>query len=229
MRTHFLKLIPTHWLGLALAGLMSWSVPSLWLSLPDPSKIHWGVGMGVAFILMLLALVPAGRSEKSPWEPVFCYSLNALGTGCAVGTLLAQLEEIPDLQLLLICLVPGAVLALVLAFSLAHPPIQWVKRICWIAAAISLVLVGVGICRWCFGDALWGAVCFFCGLVLLPFSVVCRTCAQKPEYALGHLALAGFGIFFVVFFIVLLILSEGDILDGLDFDLPSRKKKTPKS
>ena len=228
MRTHFLKLIPMHWLGLVLTGLMSWAVPSLWLSLPDPSRIHWGFGTGVAFILMLLALIPAGCSEDSPWEPVLSYSLNALGTGCAIGTLLAQLEQIPDLQLLLACLIPGAVFALVLAFSLAHPPLHWVKRICWIAAALSLALIGVGICRWCLDDALWGTVCFFGGLVLLPFSVVCRTCAQKSEYALGHLAIAGFGIFFVVFFVVLLILSEGEILDGLDFDLPSRKKKTPK-
>ena len=228
MRTHFLKLIPVHWLGLVLTGLMAWAVPSLWLLLPDPSKIHWGFGTFVAFVLMLLALIPAGRSEDRPWDAVISYSLNALGTGCAVGTLLAQMEEIPNIQLLLTCLVPGALFSLVLAFSLAHPPMQWVKRSCWIAAGISLLLIGAGICGWCLDGLLWGTICFFGGLVLLPFSIVCRTCAQKPEYALGHLAIAGFGIFFVVFFVVLLILSEGEVLDGLDFDLPSRKKKHPK-
>ena len=72
--------------------------------------------------------------------------------------------------------------------------------------------------------------CFlFSGLFILPFPLAVATLQEDSRQRFRYLSFSGFGTFALVIIVAAFILSDGDILDGLDgfdfSDIGSGKKK----
>ena len=147
------------------------------------------------------------------------YLLNAVASGCAVGSVLMD-KQIAVNEELFLALLPAAVLAIL--FSLLAD-----KTFSIVFTALAIALCVGAICFWIFVSATMGCMALFGGLYLLLFPIGLRHAVRAPKEWSRYLSYTGFGAFFVVFIAALLILSDGEALDGvdLDFGFSSRNKK----
>jgi hypothetical protein len=64
-----------------------------------------------------------------------------------------------------------------------------------------------------------GCVLLFSALFLLPLPIGIAKAVDWPPDRFRYLSFAGFGAFFLILLVAAIVLSEGEILDGLDFDI----------
>ena len=147
------------------------------------------------------------------------YLLNTVASGCAVGSVLMD-KQIAVNEELFLALLPAAVLAIL--FSLLAD-----KMFSIVFTVLAIALCVGAICFWIFVSATMGCMALFSGLYLLLFPIGLRHAVRAPKEWSRYLSYTGFGAFFVIFIAALLILSDGEALDGvdLDFGFSSRKKK----
>ena len=158
------------------------------------------------------------------------YLLNAVASGCAVGSVLIGKDISIGLELVLAVL-PAVGLALLLCVLYCIPGDGLRK-----AFSVVLFVLAVGLCAaavwvWVCVSATVGCMALFSGLYFLLFPVGLLYAARNPEDWSRYLSYTGFGAFAVVFLAALLILSEGDFLEALDFgggEGGARKKKPQK-
>ena len=95
---------------------------------------------------------------------------------------------------------------------------------------LTLALLGLGIFVWIRHSVLHGSTLVFSSLFFLPFPIGCSSAQEKPERKYRYLSFTGFGAFIVIALVAAIIMSGGEILDGLDFGggEGKAKKKTPK-
>ena len=210
--------------GLLIMGLTAWL-------LAGPIALRSATaGMLLAIGFLITAIVAVFTAEGSIFRESFSfpakrrfsrvsYLLNAVASGCAVGSVLIdkQLAVNPELFL---ALLPAAVLAIL--FSLLAD-----KTFSIVFTVLAIALCVGAICFWIFVSATMGCMALFSGLYLLLFPTGLRHAVRAPKEWSRYLSYTGFGAFFVVFIAALLILSDGEALDGvdLDFGFGRRKKK----
>ena len=146
------------------------------------------------------------------------YLLNAVASGCAVSSVLMD-KQIAVNEELFLALLPAAVLAIL--FSLLAD-----KTFSIVFTVLAIALCVGAICFWIFISATMGCMALFSGLYLLLFPIGLRHAVRAPKEWSRYLSYTGFGAFFVIFIAALLILSDGEALDGVDLDFGhSRRKK----
>ena len=79
-----------------------------------------------------------------------------------------------------------------------------------------------GICLWIFHEPVIGCFILFTALYLMPLPIACLVHDEKKY---RYLSFSGFGAFILILFVAALLLTEGEILDGLDFDFVSGESK----
>lgn len=225
MKNAHFKLFVPYLAGLAVMAAAAGAIPHILGALPYVQK-HWLVGIAVAVTLCLGAVLCHVKAKGSTPLYITGYLLNALGSGCAIGTLYAEMVWIPYAGSLAMALLPAIVLGLSICLGYAGQGKVWRKvwsigiLVLTVFFLIAAILVWVGV------DRIVGSMGFFSGVCLLFFQIACLVAADQPEGKWRYLSFSGFWAFAVIAVVVVIILSEGDILDGLDLgDAPTKKKQ----
>ena len=84
---------------------------------------------------------------------------------------------------------------------------------------LAIVLVILGIVLWILKSMPFGCAFLFSGLFILPLPLAMCDVSEEWAECCHHLSYSGFGAFVLVLTVAAFILSDGDILDGLDLSL----------
>ena len=226
-----LKRYPVYFLALVVMAVVAWCFA------PVMGAVHWGIGIAGAVMLCLVAVllhVQAGRMRKRDavvrerWRVVLyaaSYFINAVCSGHVIGTLYAHLGWAPDLGTLLWALVPAAVLALVFCVGYMVQGKLWHRIWGVIIISVSVAALALSVITWVKWDRYLGSFAFFSCVFMLFFLIACLCSRKEPENRWRFLSFSGFWAFAVIAVVVVLVLSEGEFLDGLDFDFGGNGKK----
>ncbi|MBQ8496490.1 MAG: hypothetical protein IJ489_03425 [Clostridia bacterium] len=172
--------------------------------------------------LMLLAIPLHIFGKRAKIFYIFSIVLNTFGSAWFCAVYYAKAEKTLSLSELFISLIPaGIILFLTLILLFCAPKASLVML------AVNFALSIFDIVQWVrLGDTVY-SFGFFASVIT--FMCICAMIALSAESeggALRYGSFAGFGIFIIIAFVVLLILSEGEILDGAipDFNLPGKRK-----
>ncbi len=176
---------------------------------------RWG-GLIAGGCLMLLA-IPAHRLGKyHKIGYAIAYLLNTLGNGCSVAALYSLKGVSLSPSSMWRAILP-AVAALLIAcvVLLILPQIKGrfitVFCVCCILAAIVLFVL------WACGHSYFFGYAAFALLVAFYYLCVMEiTVGHTERSCLRDISFGGFGSFVILTVVVLIILSDGDVLDGLE-------------
>lgn len=230
-----LKMLPRYLLGLLTVALSARLVAAVFLANDALRSAHWLVQLLPALVYMGIALAAHLLAKGRKWLYIFSYLINAFASGCAVGAVLGDASLLPDAHLL-IALLPAAAIGAAASLLLTSPR-RFARRLATIGGTIgALALIGIGIYIWDCRDVLAGCALVFSGLFLLPFPIGCNGMLDEEEQErYRSLSFTGFGAFIAIAFVAAIILTDGEILDGLDgFDFgggegSGSKKAKPKT
>lgn len=201
-------------IGLLLMGAVAWLVSVILQTFPPLAGLHWGVLLIPALLFSVGALIIVLRAKERTGRLLLSYGLNAIGSGWAVGVLMGVkgiLPAIPLAQGMLPALVLGIGFWFLLAVIDHWPGIQTL-----IFVLLSVALLIFGIVIWTNHVPLIGCAMVFSALFLLPFPIAVNAAMDKPKEMFSCLSASGFGAFVLIIIAVLFVLTEGEILDGLD-------------
>lgn len=224
--THQLVLLPLFFLGLLIMGLSSWLMSLCFGAFPALGELHLLALFIAVLVFMGVAVVFHWRAKGRTGMYLTAYFLNAAGSGISIGILLGRSGLIPPPAVLL-ALLPVATLCAAFCLLFAVSGEKRSTLLAFIFSVCALALIGFGIYFWICKEPLTGCAFVFSGLFFLPFPFCIAGSAEDSEEKYHYLSYSGFGAFILIAFVVALILSEGEILDGFDFDFGggSRKKK----
>lgn len=224
------KMLPCYLIGLLVMAASAWLVSALLPMIPDLSNADWPAQLLPAAGLMLAAVAAHLLARKKiNWAYLFSYFANAVASGWAIGVLMGAKQILPTIELLL-ALLPAALLGVFAALLFGLPDTKRTALVSTIFVILAVLLFLSGIAVWVWLAPLTGCVFVFSALFLLPFPLGIGGAMDQPQGTYRCLSFTGFGAFFLILFVVIVILSEGDFLDGLDFDFgggsgSSKKKK----
>ena len=223
---HQFVLLAFFFLGLLIMGLFSWLMSLCFGALPALGEFPLLALLIAVLVFMGIAIVFHWRAKGRTGMYLTAYFLNAAGSGISIGILLGRSGLIPPPAVLL-ALLPVAALCTVFCLLFALFGKKWSTLLAFVFSVFALALIGFGIYFWIRKDPLIGCAFVFSGLFFLPFPFCIASSAEDSEEKYHYLSYSGFGAFILIAFVVALILSEGEILDGFDFDFGggSRKKK----
>lgn len=222
-----LKMLPRYLLGLTILAVSSWLAALVFLAKPGLRNSHWFLQLLPAFSCMVVALIAHCLAKGRKGLYLFSYLINAVASGCAVGAVLGK-AALPPSAGLPAAMLPAAAIGIAVCLLLAVPK-PFLRRLACIGGAVAaLAVIGAGVYFWACRDTLTGCALVFSGLFLMPFPVGCNAMLDKPAHRYRYLSFTGFGAFIAIAFVAALYLSEGEILDGLDFggDSGSERKQS---
>lgn len=216
-------------IGLAIFGLSAWIIAVVYPQISWLRDAYWLVHLILPLVLMggalTLHLTAKGRTPMY----LLSYLLNTIGSGCLIGAIFGLRNYIPTPSLL-IGLLPAAFLCcascMTLLFSKEFQ--QELTQIILMVLAIGLSIFGIYV--WAAHSMPFGCTFLFSALFVVPFPKAVCNAEKEWQRRFHYLSRSGFGAFALVTTVAAFILSDGDILDGLDgFDFSdmggSGKKK----
>lgn len=212
MKNETMKLFPAYLCGLALMAAVTW------LLTPLVADLHWIWVILSALLLCLGAVVCHVKSKHRTALYIIGYLLNAIGSGVAAATLYAQMEWSAEIMTPLPALAPAAVMGLLLCLGYFGQGKLWRKIWGLGMLLLALALIVLSVIVWINWQPVVGSMGFFSSICLLFFMMACLGTLDASREKWRYLSFSGFWAFAVIAVVVVLILSEGEILDGLDFD-----------
>ena len=198
LATFFCTQVLTDWTGFLIGGgMMVAAIPCHWL----------GKKYSVGYLLSFL--------------------LNSMGCGCSASAYYLE-KHLPVSPVELLLGILPAVGILILADLL----LGWLKEkrrvALWIAAGVDLLCIAGSIVLWILDGR--NSVSFGCFCLILALFYLCVLGIPDPQgirSVLRDISFGSFGVFVAITLLVVVILSEGDAIDGLDLlaDGHSQRKK----
>lgn len=218
-------------LGLLLMGAVAWLVSAMLQVVAGLVELHWLILLIPAVLCSAGALIAHLRSKEKNWAYLLSYGLNALGSGWAVGVLMGVKGILPAATLVL-SLLPALLLGILCWIVLATID-HWPAILTLIFVVLSVALLIAGIVVWARSVPLVGCTMVFSALFLIPYPIAVNIAMDTAYETYRYLSFSGFGAFLLIFLVVLFVLTEGEILEGLDggfdFDVggssPGRRKR----
>lgn len=204
-----------------LMAAVAWMTSALLQEVSLRGNLHWLILLIPAVLCSVGALIAHLRSKERTWAYLLSYSLNALGSGWAVGVLMGVKGMLPTATLVM-SLLPALFLGILCWIVLAAID-RWPTIVTSIFVVLSVALLITGIVFWVRFAPLVGCTMVFSALFLLPYPVAVNLAMDTPSETYRYLSFSGFGGFVLIFTVVLFVLTEGEVLEGLDggFDLNS--------
>jgi len=182
-------------------------------------------GIIVGIIFMVLAIPLHSLGEKWSGLYVFSFIFNFIGVGFSISAYYL-VKEIPlNLFELVVSAIPaGAILALI---YLMLQTLSKTKRVTLsIATIINIALLVIAVVFWIKTGEIFFSFGFFCLLISLFFICVFGiTVNHNERFVLQDISYGSFGSFVILTVVVIVIISEGDFLDGAGLDIGGKKDK----
>ena len=215
--------------GLLMMGVSAFAVSVIFDMIPQLMELHWVVRLIPALVFMIGAVVAHLLSgKKVKWAYVLSYVLNAVGSGWIVGALMG-VKGISTTWQVILAMLPALFLGILYCVLVSNVDSSRKALTTGIFVGLSVLLLLAGVAMWIWVSALIGCVFLFSALFLLPLPIGINYALDMPGDTYRFLSLTGFGAFFLILFAAIVILSEGDGLDGIDFGGEGRaKQKQPK-
>lgn len=203
-------LTPTGWLGTLLLE----RVGPAWLTL-------------IAAALVVLGAIPvhcagtrrrrADPKRRQCWWWAVSTGMNAISGGLAVSAFYLHTQRMPELTALLTGLLPGMMLLLLAALLLSLFPAAKKPVLILLAVADAVLIVAQFLHPAGTWAAVFGLLSALCGLLALALNA-----GREGRFLLRDVSRGSFGAAMLIGLVVLVVITEGDALDGLDagFDLP---------
>ncbi len=179
-------------------------------------------------VVLMLAAIPFHWNGKK-WNAGYMVSflLNSVGSGMSVSALFVAKGMSIDLPQLLLAAIPaaGILLLVYLMLQIFHSKGSTVA----IATVLNIALTVSLIVLWIIYGYRFYCFAFFCSLISIFYLCVYGITEEHEERSLlRDISFGSFGSFIILTVVVIFILSEGEILDGLepDVNLGGRGKKT---
>ena len=178
------------------------------------------IGLGVMLVSLIIHLIARARNPKLY---LISSCINALATGIAMSSYYAYAKIELPLDILGITLLCYILLSYLICMGVYK--IQSKKKAAWLFGGLFLVLLIITIAAWK-SSSLFSIAFFALIIVFFYFLLEMKTFHTTRNY-LSDLSLASFGIFFLVAYIVIVLISDGDGLELIDFvgDDGKQKKK----
>ena len=187
--------------------------------------VYEWLGIVIGCVIILLAIIPHRLGKINSAAYILSVAMNGVGTGFAISAYYIVREKPVSVPgLIFVSLISVAVYTLAnLLISLFGKKKLFVMLF-GIAVGILLVL---SVVFWIISGGFLYSFGFFSALLLLFFlSVTALTLLNTERLALRDLSFGAFGSFVVAVLVVVAILSEGDIVDGVDIaDVTKKGKK----
>ena len=172
-------------------------------------------GLVIGAVLMVLAVPTHIFAKKHNSLYILSYALNTIGSGFAASAyyLEKQLTVIPE-NLFLPMLIPAIVSLVTYLLVRLFPKIKkFVLAISTIGTIAMLIAFAV---LWIKNGYEFYSFAFFNSVFTLFYIVVdAVTAGEYDRLVIRDISFGSFGIFLVIALVVLFIISEGEILDGL--------------
>lgn len=191
------------------------------------SDLNQWSGIIIGAILLLISGILFFQAKKAPKLYILCFGLNMIGVGLSMTTYYVFKAYQLNVEDFMVAIMLS--LGLISLFSF----LTYVKFIArHIKIVLSLLVLGFFI-----GSlALWLSVDEFTGLsfyflnVAYFYLIAIMSKNENKKDLYKEMGIVSFGSFFIISFIVLVILSEGEVLQGVgegigELFIPTRKKK----
>lgn len=228
------KTLPWYFLGLISMGTVSWGFARVYESLLAGRGASGWMGMAGATVFLVLAILAhiGGRKHGTVCY-ILSYGLNLTAAGFSAGTYYACSGMVPSAAELAPGFLWATAAGTLVCAGMCCPGKRWQSWCLLFSLLAALGLIGYSIYCWVVNPAA-GSFQTFCAFAFLFFLIACvgnRASVENGDRPAYPLSIAGFGAFGLVTLVVILVLSEGEILEGVgDFFadlLPEGKKKKP--
>lgn len=225
MKNALWKILPCYILGLAVMGLTAWVATRCYSLIPIQAENAWWIGIAAAIMFCVLAIVSHKLAKGRAFGYIVGYLFNAIGSGLCIGMLYWEMDWSVSTQTLALALFPSVTLGFLLCLTTLKQNKIWRKVCDSTILLLTIALIVAAIITWIKWDHVGGSFAFFCGVCQLFFHIACLVIMGKLDGKWRYLSFSGFWAFAIIAILVFIILSEGDILDGLDFDIGGSGKR----
>ena len=216
---HFINRKPLIVYGMTLALFFLFFISIILSGTYFPGE---GIVLGVITLVCSIILHWVGKTKTIGYIGAFVF--NAIGSGCFVSMYYDAHPPIPENKtMLLSALVPFGILTLTCLALLICEKIKSV--VIAVAVVVHAVFLLISLVYWAQGDTQYYGLQFFLHILSLYTLGVLGVTVGEERSVWRDLSLGSFGSFLIIAAIVILILSEGEILEGLDIGGSGRKSK----
>ncbi len=185
---------------------------------------YYGLVVGIG--LMLVAIPLHIAAKRLPRLYILSFLINAIGSGCSVSAYYLMKHISTDLIKMVIAVIPAVIILTLVCIAIRTTFGQTYMRqtiLIFVIINVALIILAV-VFLIITADVLYSFGFF--GLVLAGIYLCVLGVLVKHEerLVLRDISFGSFGAFIILTIVVLTILSEGDMLDGLQFDRKGKKK-----
>ena len=174
-------------------------------------------GLAIGIVMMIIAIPFHCKGKEVLWGYLASFLINSIASGFVVSAYYLKSESVLDIGSLLIGAIPAAAIVFLVYLKLQR--FNKTKKVTiTVAAIINVVLTITVIVFWIMHGNVVFSFGFFCSLISFFYLCVFGITINHDERSvLRDISLGSFGSFIIISVVVIFILSEGEILDGLDF------------
>lgn len=176
-------------------------------------------------VLMVIAIPFHIWGKKTSACYIISFAFNTIGNGASAAAYYLEVGIAPDLLEVFFAVIPAAGI-LFLVYLMLQIFAKTKKFTLIFALIINAMLMIAAIVFWIIDGSIIFSFGFF-GLIISLFylCVFGITIDNDKRGVMRDISFGSFGAFIIITVVVLTILSEGDILDGLDFDIGGKKRR----
>lgn len=181
-------------------------------------------GLVIGIILMLVAIPLHCLGNKTELGYIFSFLVNSVANGFSLSAYYCSKNIALSVgDMLKVCALPLAFLFIVCFLVYLFPESK--KYVC-AAVVIGCAALIMFMVSWIKQGSLFFSFGFFAILLSLFYLCVVWVTANSQRFALRDVSFGSFGVFILISIIVVFILTEGDIVDGLDISDVGSGEKT---
>ena len=186
-------------------------------------KQYYGLIIGI--VLMIAAIPFHCIAKKHNALYVISFLLNTIANGFSLSALYISKKINLNFNDLIVAIIPSIAI-LFFTYSSLEKFKNAKKLIITVFSIFSGVLTITMLIFWIICGDLFFSFSFFSSLILLFYICVFGiTANQHQRSVLRDISFGSFGAFIILTVVVITILSEGELFDGLDFDFGVGEKK----
>ena len=206
-------------------GFMGFFVLSSLFSIQICQKWY---GLAIGIVMMIIAIPFHYNGKKVLWGYLSSFTINSIASGFVVSAYYIKNQAALNIYELLIATIPAAAIIFLVYIMLQN--FNKTKKVTiTVAGIINAVLTITTIVFWIIHGNVVFSFGFFCSLIIFFYICVFGITINHDERSVFRdISFGSFGSFIIISVVVIFILSEGEILDGLDFgggDGVKRSKK----